>query len=262
MIDIEKLKKEAEKARIFLENNKLPSSEELSKVKEAFEQFQKTINGSIIENNLSNFPNSTNYELKITEVLNSIASNKDLSQSARSLDNLGKSLASDNMKYKLDEYLKVNDKINSEIEVVKIQNKMIVEISEYMRTQNEYADKEVKALEEQNDILAKQIESNRKSSRNTMIVAILSILLSAFFSYLSYDASYDIYKKEKIENDKDNEELLKVIGNKSVENENMSLLLKEMQLQNKINKNIEYNQIKLIKIIESQNEYLKKKDKK
>ena len=35
-----------------------------------------------------------------------------------------------------------------------------------------------------------------------------------------------------------------------------------MQLQNKINKNIEDNQIKLIKVTESQNEYLKKKDKK
>ena len=258
-MDIQKIKEEAEKARIFLENNKLPSSEELSKAKEAFEQFQKTINGSIIENNLSNFPNSNNYELKITEVLNSIASNKDLSQSARSLDNLGKSLASDNMKYKLDEYLKVNDKINSEIEVVKIQNKMIVEISEYMRTQNEYADKEVKALEEQNNILAKQIESNRKSSRKAMIGVIISIFISIVATCMGYHASYDIYEKEKLENNEDNMKLLEVVNNK---NENMSLLLKEMQLQNRINKNIEDNQIKLIKVIESQNEYFKNKEKK
>lgn len=262
MINIEKLKEEAEKARFFLENNKLPSSEELSKAKEAFEQFQKTINGSIIENNLSNFPNSTNYELKITEVLNSMASNKDLSQSARSLDNLGKSLASDNMKYKLDEYLKVNDKINSEIEVVKIQNKMIVEISEYMRTQNEYADKEVKALEEQNDILAKQIEKNVESSRNAMSVAIWSIVISIIVGIVSSIIPFCISYQEKLENNEDNKILLASINNKTIENENMSLLLKEMQLQNKINKNIEDNQIKLIKVIESQNDYLKKKEKK
>lgn len=262
MIDIEKLKKEAEKAKTFLENNKLPSSEELSKAKEAFEQFQKTINSSIIENNLSSFPNSDNYELKITEVLNSIASNKNLSQSARSLDSLGKSLVSDNLKYKLDEYSKNSEEIHSEIEAVIIQNKMIVEISEYMRIQNEYSDKEVKALEEQNDILLKQIEGNRKSSKNAMCIAIWSIVISIIVGIISSIIPIGISYIEKIENDKDNEKLLEVIGNKSVENENMSLLLKEIQLQNKINKNIEDNQIKLIKVIESQNEYLKKKDKK
>ena len=35
-----------------------------------------------------------------------------------------------------------------------------------------------------------------------------------------------------------------------------------MQLQNRINKNIEENQIKLIKVIESQNDYFKNKEKK
>lgn len=278
MIDIEKLKKEAEKARIFLENNKLPSSEEVLIAKESLEQFQKTMDSSSIKSALSKFSDSNNYESEITKALYSMTNNENLSLSTRSLNNLGKSLVGDIMKQNMDEHLKANDKINlgnileikkSEnplisqiekvIEVGKLQNEMIGNISEYMRIQNEYTDKEVRELEKQNDIIAKQVESNRKSSRNAIIFA---ILISAFTSYLSYKASYDIYEKEKLENNEDNKKLLDSINDKSIENENMSLLLKEMQLQNKINKNIENNQIKLIKVIESQNEYLKKKDKK
>lgn len=278
MIDIEKLKKEAEKARIFLENNKLPSSEEVLIAKESLEQFQKTMDSSSIKSALSKFSDSNNYESEITKALYSMTNNENLSLSTRSLNNLGKSLVGDIMKQNMDEHLKANDKINlgnileikkSEnplisqiekvIEVGKLQNEMIGNISEYMRIQNEYTDKEVRELEKQNDIIAKQVESNRKSSRNAIIFA---ILISAFTSYLSYKASYDIYEKEKLENNEDNKKLLDSINDKSIENENMSLLLKEMQLQNKINKNIEDNQIKLIKVIEIQNEYLKKKDKK
>ena len=267
-MDIQKLKEEAEKAKIFLETHKLPSSEELSKAKESLEQFQKTMNSSNIKSALSNFSDYNNYESEITKALYSMTNNENLSLSARNLNNLGKSLVGDIMKQNMDEHLKANGQINLEnvldikkfenplisqiekvIEVGKLQNEMLSDISEYMRIQNEYTDKEVKELERQN-------ESNRKSSISTMIVAIISILLSAFASYKSYTASYDIYEKEKLENNEDNMKLLEVVNNK---NENMSLLLKEMQLQNKINKNIEDNQIKLI---ESQNEYLKKKDKK
>ena len=87
--------------------------------------------------------------------------------------------------------------------------------------------------------------------------------------YLSWDSYFSLNDNilfsyiENIENNQDNKKLLEAVNNKTNENENMSLLLKEMQLQNKINKDIEDNQIKLImKATEFQNEYFKKKEKK
>jgi len=117
------------------------------------------------------------------------------------------------------------------------QNNLNEIVIEQLKSQNDGIETQVTELKRQNSIAASQISDNRKSSRNTMIVAIFSILLSAYASYMSYNASYEIYKQEKSDNDKDNKTLLETINDQKVETQ---------------------KQDQLIKLIEEQNKYLKK----
>lgn len=143
--------------------------------------------------------------------------------------------------------------------------KSSIELTDKIQTNNEIM---IQELRDQNQNLEKQlsqkeveIEQNRKDNSFTRKVAIWGIGISIVVGFASSVIPFYISSQEKLENDQDNEKLLEVIGNKSIENQNMTMLLKEIQSQNKINKNIEDNQIKLLmKAIEFQNEYFKKKE--
>lgn len=103
---------------------------------------------------------------------------------------------------------------------------------EELKAQNNGIETQVIELKKQNTTSADQIEDNRKSSRNTMIVAIFSILLSAYASYMSYKASYTIYHLEKNDNNVDNNNLLKTIEDKKIETQKQDQLIKLMEEQN------------------------------
>lgn len=150
----------------------------------------------------------------------------------------------------------------------KIQTNNEIMIQE-LKVQNETIEQQLNELKKHNQNLELQlsqkeqeIENNKDSNSFTRKIAIWGIAISIVVGVASSIIPFYISNTEMEDNNEDNKNLLDAINNKTIENENMSLLLKEMQLQNKINKNIEDNQIKLIKVTESQNEYLKKKDKK
>lgn len=126
-----------------------------------------------------------------------------------------------------------------------------------LKSQNTNIEEQLKELKKQNKTAESQIEDNRKSSRNAMIVAIVSVLISALASYMSYKASYDIYNKEKVENDKDNLELLKAINNKKEENEKLSLLLEEFKKQNILLKEQNLKQSEFFNLSKEQLERIK-----
>lgn len=152
------------------------------------------------------------------------------------------------------------EKSNQEVQ------KSSIELTNKIQTNNEIMIEELKAqnknLETQLSQKEKEITQNRKNNSFTRKIAIWGIGISIVVGIVSSIVPFYISNQEKLENDKDNKKLLEVISNKSVENENMALLLKEIQLQNKINENLENNQIKLIKVLETQNEYFKNRDKK
>lgn len=151
----------------------------------------------------------------------------------------------------------------------KIQTNNEIMIQE-LKVQNETIEQQLNELKKHNQNLELQlsqkeqeIENNKDSNSFTRKIAIWGIGISIVVGIASSIIPFYISNTEMEDNNKDNKNLLDSINNKTIENENMSLLLKEMQFQNKINKNIEDNQIKLImKATEFQNEYFKKKEKK
>lgn len=147
-----------------------------------------------------------------------------------------------------------------------IQNSNIALMNQ-LQASNEIMIQELRAqnqnLETQLSQKEVEIEQNKKDNIFTRKVAIWGIGISIVVGIASSIIPFYISYQEKLENDKDNEKLLESVNNKTNENQNITMLLKEMQLQNEINKKIEENQIKLLmKATEFQNEYFKKKDKK
>lgn len=136
-----------------------------------------------------------------------------------------------------------------------------------LKEQNEKTEQQLEELRKHNKNLEmqlsqneEQIKDNKDSNSFTRKVAIGSIIISIVVGLIGFWISFYISKIEMEDNDRDNKEtheILKSINNKSIQNENMSILIKELQIQNKLNKNIEKNQINLIKTIEKQNEHFK-----
>lgn len=283
----------------------------------AIDSFQQTINNPTIQNSILEAGKLSSYESEIDKITKSIANNQNLFESSKGLAALSAQIASDSLKYKLEEQrkftvpeivkrdyipiempknpmIKQNEEIISLLENLQEQNntliqfeksdqeiqKSSIELTNKIQTNNEIMIQELKVqnetIEQQLNELKKhnqnlelqlsqkeqEIENNKDSNSFTRKIAIWGIGISIVVGIASSIIPFYISNTEMEDNNKDNKNLLDSINNKTIENENMSLLLKEMQLQNKINKNIEDNQIKLIKVIESQNEYLKKKDKK
>lgn len=267
--------KNYEEAKKMLEGFHPQMNTAYSVAQSALEQMQKTIDSPSIQSYLSQLPNLEIYESGLAKAAASIANNADMIKAAQSLNEIGKSIVNDSFQQRISKHATANlhvppmkpieipknhlfehtkqivDQNDQLIEATKLQNDILNDMAEYMRLQNSYTDQSVKQLERQNEqiedqlielkkqnkIASSQISDNRKSARNTMVVAIFSILLSAYTSYMSYQASYEIYHLEKNDNDSDNEKLLKTIKDKQI----------EIQKQDQ-----------LIKLIEEENKYLKK----
>ena len=143
------------------------------------------------------------------------------------------------------------------------QNEIVIE---ELQSQNSGIQSQLKELIKQNNNVEKQlsqkeieIEENKQSNKFTRKIAILGIGISIVVGIASSIIPFYISNVEMEDNNQDNKEILKAVNNKSVQNKNMSLLIKETQIQNKLNKNIEKNQLKVLKAIEKQNKFLHEK---
>ncbi len=151
----------------------------------------------------------------------------------------------------------------SDQEIQQNQNEIVIE---ELQSQNSGIQSQLKELIKQNNNVEKQlsqkeieIEENKQSNKFTRKIAILGIGISIVVGIASSIIPFYISNVEMEDNNQDNKEILKAVNNKSVQNKNMSLLIKETQIQNKLNKNIEKNQLKVLKAIEKQNKFLHEK---
>lgn len=241
-------------------------------IESAIEQLQKTLDTPSINSTLQHIPKLSQYESSISKAIESISKNEALLTSSKQLFNAGKGLAHDSIQQRMNEHQVENARImhielpdikipenplinlNRQIvEIGNIQNEMLKDISDQMRLQNEYTDKEIQALEYQNEIAKEQISDNKKSSRNAVRVAIASVIMSIVVSGISIWATYDIYNKEKKENDDDTHKLLKAINDKTEQKQ----LLQEFTDFKHLNTSQEDKQTKIIQLLVEQNVYLK-----
>ncbi|MFA6192626.1 MAG: hypothetical protein WC665_09775 [Sulfurimonas sp.] len=233
------------------------------------EDLKKTISSTSVQSVLPELSGLSIYEDTIKKATESIATNQSLLDATKSLSEVRHALIEDSFKQNIEDNIqanrliepiyfepiripdnplvKQNEKIleqnNEIIKLGKLQNKSLTDISEYTQEQNKDIKKQNGYIEDQINQKDIEIEANRKTSRNTLIIAIISIVLSIVASYMSYKATYDVYEKEKQDNNDDNKVLLEAINNKTTQNNQLSLLVKEMEQQNKL--------------IEEQNTYLK-----
>ncbi len=192
---------------------------------------EKTIGSTSVQSVLPKLSELTHYEDTIKQATEAIAQNQGLSDATKSLSEIRHSLIEDSFKQNIDDNILQNKSIepinfehfklpenplvkqneqlleqnNQIIKLGKLQNKALADISIYTQEQNKDIKKQNKDIKKQ--IKQKDIEigANRKTSRNTLIIAIISILLSGVASYMSYKATYAVYNKEKQDNNQDGE---------------------------------------------------------
>ena len=250
-------------------------------------ELQKTLGSSSIQSALPKLSELKFIQDSIKMATENIASNKSMMEATKSLRDVSKSIVSDSFQKKIENnrlesiqyeplnipHFKIQEnpliaQNDTLIEVSNLQNNILNDISEFMRLQNDAInnqleelkiqnnsiDNQLEELQKQNQFVEKQIsqkdreiDANRKTSKNTLIIAIISILLSVIASYMSYKATFEVYEKEKVDNNKDNVILLKAINDKATQNNQLSLIIKEMKQQNKL--------------LEEQNRHLKDRDK-
>lgn len=288
---------------------------EISATQKALDSIKETINNPTLQHTMFDTPKLDSYESEIEKITKSIANNQNLFESSKDLTTLGKQIANDSLKYKMEEQSKFtvpkishreikpreipenplpkqNAQIINILEAIKEQNDILIKFEksdqeiqnnnialmnqlqtnneimiEELKEQNLNNEQQLKELRKHNDNLEEQlsqnkeqIDDNKDANSVTRKVAIWSIGISIVVGIIGFGVSFYISNIEMEDNDKDNEKthkILKSINNKSIQNESMSILIKEIQLQNKFNKSIEKNQINLIKVIEKQNDYLK-----
>jgi hypothetical protein len=134
-----------ETARKALESFSPHLKSEYSATQSALEQLRKTLASPSIQNSISHLENLGIYESGLAKAAASIAKNEDLLGSAKSLANLGKSIASDSLNYKRAEQSKIFPEIVSKEYVpIKIpenplpkQNAQIISILEILKEQND-----------------------------------------------------------------------------------------------------------------------------
>jgi hypothetical protein len=229
---------------------------------ETMQDLQKTINSTSVQSVLSELSGLSGYKDTIKRATDAIATNQGLLDATKSLSDVRHFLVEDSFKQNIEDNIRANRLIepihiehlhmtenplikqnNEIIKLGKLQNKSLTDISEYTQEQNKDIKKQNGYIEEQINQKDTEIKGNRRFSFWTMVIAIVSILLSVIASYMSYSATYEIYDKEKQDNNDDNKILLEAINNKTTQNNQLSLLVKEMEQQNKL--------------IEEQNTYLK-----
>jgi hypothetical protein len=229
---------------------------------ETIKDLEKTIGSSSVQNVLSELNGLSAYENTIKRATDAIATNQGLFDATKSLSEVRHSLIEDSFKQNIEDNIRANRLIepihiehfhipdnpivkqneqilkqnNEIIKLGKLQNKSLTDISEYTQEQNKDIKKQNGYIEDQINQKDIEIKGNRRFSFWTMVIAIVSILLSVIASYMSYSATYEIYDKEKQDNNEDYKVLLEAINNKTVQNNQLSLLVKEMEQQNKLMK--------------------------
>lgn len=233
------------------------------------EELQKTLSSPSIQSALPKLSELSSIQDSIKRATESIAADKGMIEATKSLKNISKSIVSDSFQKQIEEnrlanlkyeplniphfeipknpLIAQNDKL---IEVGNLQNNILNDIAEFMRLQNDAINHQLEELQIQNQHIdtqilqrEREIDKNTKSTRNALLVAIAGIFISILVTAFSIWATYDIYEKEKQDNNEDNKVLLNAINNKTTQNNQLSLLVEEMEQQNKL--------------IEEQNTYLK-----
>lgn len=255
-----------------LEANKLEQAQEAMKYSlpeynktylsalETIKDLEQTIGSESVQSVLPELGGLSTYVDTIKSATDSIATNKNWIDATKSLAEVRHSLVEDSFKQNIEDNIyenrliepihfepmhipenplvKQNEQVleqnNKIIKLGKLQNKALANISEYTQEQNKDIKEQNKDIKEQISQKNIEIEANRKTSKNTLIIAIVSIFLSMVTSYMSYDATYAVYDKEKIDNNKDNIVLLKAINDKTTQNNQLSSMINEMRQQNKL----------------------------
>ncbi len=225
---------------------------------DTIKDLEKTIASTSVQSVLPELSGLSAYEDTINRATDAIATNQGLLDATKSLSEVRHSLVEDSFKQNIKDTIKANQAIepiqfdpipipenpivkqneqilkqnNEIIKLGKIQNQALTNISEYTQEQNKDIKKQNGYIEDQINQKDIEIEANRKSSRNTLIIAIVSILLSVVASYMSYKATYDVYDKEKADNDKDNIVLINAINDKATQNDQLSSIVTELKQQN------------------------------
>ncbi len=249
-----------EEAKKALEGNLPHFKQSYLQAQSAIEQLQKTLSSTSVQSVLSELDGLNSYKETIKRATDAIANNQNIIDATQSLSNVRQSLVEDSFKHNIEDNILENSKIklidikpinvgknpfseqnkqileqnNELIKLGKLQNKSLADISEYTQEQNKDIKKQNKDIKKQIKQKDREIRDNRKVSTWTIRIAIASILISIVASYMSYDATYTVYEKEKIENNQDNKLLINAVNNKSEQNNQLLLLLKEMKTQNKL----------------------------
>lgn len=240
----------------------------------SIKEIQKALNSSSVQSALPKLRELSYIQDSIKRATESIAIDKSMMEATKSLRDASKSIVSDSFQKKIEDNRLANIQYeplniphfeipenpliaqnNKLIEVSNLQNNILNDISEFMRLQNDAINNQLEELKLQNKKIEKQIlqreveiDKNTKSTRNTLFLAITGIFISILVTAFSIWVTYDVYKKEKVENNQDNKVLIEAISDKTTQNKQLSLLVKEMKQQNKL--------------LQEQNTYLKNLSKK
>ena len=227
---------------------------------DTIKDFEKTIGSASVKGVLPELSGLSAYEDTVKKATDAIATNYGLSDATKSLSDVRHSLVEESFKQNIEDTIKANQEIepihfdpipipenpivkqneqilkqnNEIIKLGKIQNQALTNISEYTQEQNKDIKKQNGYIEDQINQKDTEIKANRNFSFWTLFIAGISILISIVASYMSYEATYDVYDKEKIDNDKDNVVLINTINDKTTQNNQLSSIVKEMKQQNKL----------------------------
>lgn len=258
-----------EKAKKLLEGVQPHYKQSYLQAQSAMEELQNTLSSTSVRSVLPELNDLDYYATTIKRAADAIVNNQDLINASQSLSDVRQSIVEDSFKQNIENNILENTKIksidiqpingqknpfvrqnkqileqnNEIIKLGKLQNKALADISEYTQEQNKDIKKQNKSIKKQIKQKDREIKGNRRISNWTIGIAIASILISIVASYKSYEATFEVYEKEKIENNQDNKLLIDAVNNKSEQNNQLLLLLKEMKTQNKL--------------LEQQNSYLK-----
>jgi hypothetical protein len=115
---------------------------------------------------------------------------------------------------------------------LELQNEILAQQVENLILQNKKAEEQIHEIEKQNHLMREQQEENRKSSRNALWIAIISIIIGAVTTAFTY------YLQDESDN-KNHSELLQAINNTGSSNELLPLLKEQNRLSKKTNELLE-----------------------
>lgn len=236
---------------------------------ETMEDLQKTINSTSVQSVLPELSALSAYEGAVKIATEAIANNQNLLDATKNLSDVRHSLIEDSFKQNIEDNIRANRLIepihiehfqmpenplikqneqileqnNQIIKLGKLGNKALTDISEYTQEQNKDIKTQNGYIEDQINQKDIEIKANSRFTFWTLAIAGISIIISIVASIMSYQATNDIYEKEKQDNNQDNKVLLEAINNKTVQNNQLSSIVSEIKQQNKL--------------IQEQNTYLK-----